>query len=145
MNRFVDRTGSWWWGLCHGPILGCRCSAGGPSTASAAAAAVGVWTRRDSVLVYGEGHVRSQLAGRRWAAPLPHVVVQANGPLSSEQKMWIALLAAPPGPLLHGLSAAVVDGLRGFSPDGLTLVIPGGSSNPGSTARCRPMMRSGVP
>ncbi len=105
-------------------------SLSGLSPAHAAAAAVGVWTRRDSVQVYGEGHVRAQLAARRWAAPLPHVVVHANGPLSTEQKMWTALLAAPPGVLLHGLSSAVVDGLRGFTPDGLTLVLPGGSCNP---------------
>jgi hypothetical protein len=67
---------------------------------------------------------------KRWAAPLPHVVVAHNGPLSDEQRMWVALLGAPPGALLHGLSAAVQDGLRGFTPDGLTLVIPGSSCNP---------------
>jgi hypothetical protein len=61
---------------------------------------------------------------------LPHVVVTHNGALSYEQRMWVALLGAPPGAVLHGLSAAVQDGLRGFKPDGLTLVIPGSSCNP---------------
>jgi hypothetical protein len=80
--------------------------------------------------VFGAGHLRAQLKAQRWAAPLPHVVVAHNGPLSEEQRMWVALLGAPPGALLHGLSAAVQDGLRGFTPDGLTLVIPGSSCNP---------------
>jgi hypothetical protein len=47
--------------------------------------------------------------------------------------MWVALLGAPPGALLHGLSGAVHDGLHGFSPDGLTLVIPASSCNPVKT------------
>jgi hypothetical protein len=80
--------------------------------------------------MYGAGYVRAQLTAKRWAAPLRHVVVAHNGPLSDEQRMWVALLGAPPGALLHGLSAAVQDGLRGFTPDGLTLVIPGSSCNP---------------
>lgn len=58
------------------------------------------------------------------------VVVQHNGPLTSDQRMWVALLSAPPGALLHGLCAAAYDGLRGFSLDGLTLVVPGSSRNP---------------
>jgi hypothetical protein len=61
---------------------------------------------------------------------VPHVVVTHNGPLTDEQRLWVALLGAPPGALLHGPSAAVQDGLRGLTPDGLTLVIPGSSCNP---------------
>jgi hypothetical protein len=98
--------------------------------ASRAAARVGVWTRRDAVRVSGEAQVRAQLEARRWTTPLPHVVVTHNGPLTDEQRLWVALLGAPPGALLHGLSAAVQDGLRGLTPDGLTLVIPGSSCNP---------------
>lgn len=78
--------------------------------ASRAAAEVGVWTRRDAVRVSGEPYVRAQLMARRWTMPLPHVVVTHNGPLTEEQRMWVALLGAPPGAMLHGLSAAVSDG-----------------------------------
>jgi hypothetical protein len=91
--------------------------------ASRAAAQVGVWTRRDAVRMYGESRVRAQLLARRWTTPLPHVLVTHNGPLT-KQRLWVALLGAPPGALLHGLSAAARDGLRGLAPDGLTLVIP---------------------
>lgn len=106
------------------------CAVTGPTAASRAAAAVDVWTRHDAVRVHGVGHVRGQLLASRWTAPLPNVVVTHNGPLSDQQRMWVALLGAPPGALLHGLSAAVWDGLRGLTPDGLSLVIPGSSRNP---------------
>jgi hypothetical protein len=109
-----------------------------PSSASLAAGEVGVWTRRAAVLVHGEAYVRAQLKARRWTTPLPHVVVNHNGPLSDEQRLWIALLGAPPGALLHGLSAAVWDGLRGLTPDGLTLVIPSPSRNPARAQLDRP-------
>jgi hypothetical protein len=102
----------------------------GLTAAANAAAAVDVWTRQDAVRVYGAGHVRAQLLAHRWATPLPHIVVAHNGPMSDQQRMWVALLGAPPGALLHGLSAAMWDGLRGLTPDGLSLVIPGSSRNP---------------
>ncbi len=44
--------------------------------------------------------------------------------------MWVVLLAAPRGTVLFGLSAAVHDGLRGFEPDHLCVVIPGSSYDP---------------
>jgi hypothetical protein len=95
-----------------------------------AAAAVGVWRRVDCVTRYGEGHVRAQLAARRWTSPVPTVVVQHNGPLTTQQQIWVALFAAPPGALLHGLTAARFDGLEGFTADELGLVIPGSSYAP---------------
>ncbi len=101
-----------------------------PEAAVRAAREVGVLSRQSASTAYGEAHLRAQLAGRRWQAPSPMVVVQHNGPLTSDQRMWVALLSAPPGALLHGLSAATRDGLSGFSPDGLTLVVPGSSRNP---------------
>ncbi|MBA2559573.1 MAG: hypothetical protein H0V07_06720 [Propionibacteriales bacterium] len=58
------------------------------------------------------------------------MVVKHNGPLTEEQRMWVVLLAAPPGSMLYGLSAAVHDGLRGLDPDRLTVVVPGASRNP---------------
>ncbi len=52
-----------------------------------------------------------------------------NGPLTQDQQMWVALMSAPPGTLLHGLSGAQHDGLRGITPHQLTLVVPGSSRN----------------
>jgi hypothetical protein len=99
-------------------------------TAAAEARRFGVWTRREACRCYGEAHVRAQVRARRWQAPLPLVVVTHNAALTELQRMWVVLLGAPPGAMLHGLSAALFDGLRGFSPEGLALVIPGSSCNP---------------
>lgn len=105
---------------------------GGPAPGAAIHAAnlAGVWARRDACTRFGEARVRAELAGRRWQAPLALVIVTHNGPITDEQRMWVALLGAPPGAMLHGLSAAGYDGLRGLTPDGLSIVIPGASRNP---------------
>lgn len=44
--------------------------------------------------------------------------------------MWVALLAAPPGSMLHGLSAAQHDGLKGIEPDHLAIVVPASALDP---------------
>jgi hypothetical protein len=80
--------------------------------------------------MHGPAHVRAQLAANRWSAPLPHIAICHNGPPSPEQQIWVVLLGGPPGTMLHGLSAAAQDGLQGFSPEGLSLVVPGSSRNP---------------
>jgi hypothetical protein len=96
----------------------------------AGAAGEHVITRQDAVARWGEGHVRAQRAARRWQMPAGRVVVQHNGPLTPRQKLWVTLLAMPPGGLLHGLTAAREDGLRGLEPDRPTVVIPGASRSP---------------
>lgn len=55
------------------------------------------------------------------------MVVLHNGPVSLAERTWVVLLSAPPGSMLHGLSAAVHDRLTGFAPDALTIVVPGSS------------------
>jgi hypothetical protein len=92
-----------------------------------AAAEHGVLLRRRAAERHGAGYVVAQLEARRWRSPTPAVIVLHNGPLTSQQRMWVALLSAPPGSMLHGLSAAVHDGLRGFNPDALSIVVPGPS------------------
>jgi hypothetical protein len=74
--------------------------------------------------------LRAQLSARRWQAPFAQAVVLHNGPLTREQRMWSALMAAPPGAVLHGLSALEHDGFRGFPPETLAIVVPRGSANP---------------
>jgi hypothetical protein len=102
-----------------------------PENASTVAATrAGVMSYGRAVARYGEGFVRAELDGRRWQQPVHGVVVDHNGPLGDEQRTWVALLAAPPGALLHGLSAAIHDGFKGFEPDHLSIVIPGSSRNP---------------
>lgn len=101
-----------------------------PAHIADAARSVDVLSFADAARLYGVGHVRAQLSGRRWQAPSPLVVVRHNGPLTDAQRMWVALLSAPGGTLLHGLSAAAHDGLTGLSPDALTFVLPGAARDP---------------
>ncbi len=99
------------------------------SSAAGAARQVGVLTLQAAALTHGRSHVSAQLGARRWQAPTARVVVMHNGPLTQDQQMWVALMSAPPGTLLHGLSGAQHDGLRGITPHQLTLVVPGSSRN----------------
>jgi hypothetical protein len=97
-----------------------------------------VGLRRHLVATGSESRLRVQLASRRWQAPFPGVVVLHNGPLTDAQHMWSALLAAPPGAMLHGLSALQHDGFRGFDPEGVAIVVPGSSTDPRSRRLARP-------
>jgi len=97
---------------------------------AAAAAANDVRAYTDAQTLCGDGRLRAQLDANRWQAPTRGVVVLHNGPLTEDQRMWVALLAAPPGTVLGELSAARHDSLKGFEPDGLRLVVPGSSRNP---------------
>ncbi len=87
----------------------------------------GVLTRQGAIQAYGKSRVRAQLAAKRWQAPTSRVVILHNGPPSEDQRVWAALLSGPPGTLLHGLSGAEYDGLRGLPADRLTLLLPGSS------------------
>lgn len=97
---------------------------------TAGAHRVGVMSYGTASTLFGDGRVRAQLDGRRWQQPVQGVVVRHNGELAPEQRIWVALLAAPPGAMLHGLSAAVHDDLKGLEPDHLAIVVPGSSRNP---------------
>lgn len=99
-------------------------------TAAQEAARDGVWRRSHATRYFGEGHVRAQLKARRWAAPLPRITVTHNGVLTQRQKYWVALMAAPPGAVLTGLTAAELDGFRGFPAKSIQLLIPGSSYPP---------------
>jgi hypothetical protein len=92
-----------------------------------AAAAHGVHRRKTLCAALGRSHVAAQLSARRWQSPVPGVVVAHNAELSDAQQVWVTLLSGPPGTSLHGLTAALHDGFRGFAPDHLGVVIPAGS------------------
>lgn len=72
---------------------------------------------------YDVDAVRAQLAARRWQAHGRQVVVLHNGPLTSRQQRWVAVLARHRG-ALAGLTAAQELGLAGFD-DGLVHVLVG--------------------
>lgn len=94
------------------------------------AEAEGVLTLRRAHRRWTPSYVSAQIEARRWQRPVPRVVVMHNGPLTSMQHRWVAVLAGPPGALLGGLTAATDGGLKGFEPTELTVVIPNSARMP---------------
>lgn len=93
-----------------------------------------VVTTAQAVALHGRGHVRAQLVGRRWQRPTRGVLVLHNGPLTTSQLAWAALLCCPAGSAPAGLSALTIDGLEGFQTrsDRPQVVLPEGASRPSS-------------
>ncbi|HET7900062.1 MAG TPA: hypothetical protein VFL59_02675 [Candidatus Nanopelagicales bacterium] len=81
--------------------------------------------RRSQLRALGvtDGHVRSQLAARRWQLVAPEVVSTDNGLLDRGQLLWRAVLHASTG-WLGGRSALEVRGLRGYEPEQVHVLVP---------------------
>lgn len=78
-----------------------------------------------------ENVVRAQLAARRWQTVGPTVVVLHNGPLTDEQRTWVALLTAPGTAAVAGRHAAALAGLRRWAgPITPEIVVPRGDHVP---------------
>lgn len=71
--------------------------------------------------------LRWRLMSGRWQRPCRGVVVAQSGPLSATQQLWAALVWGGDGALLAGLTAARLDGLRGFAEPGIHLLLPAAS------------------
>jgi hypothetical protein len=82
------------------------------------------------------GELRWRIESGRWRQPCRGVIVAHSGPLTSGQKLRIAALWGGPGSALAGLTAARLQGLRGFDrdPDTIHLLRPGSRT----TRRNRP-------
>ena len=59
--------------------------------------------------------LRWRLAKGRWQQPCRGVVVAHSGPLTEQQRLWTAVLWAGRGAVLAGLTAAWLEGFRGFT------------------------------
>ncbi|MFG1886875.1 DUF559 domain-containing protein [Micromonospora sp. NPDC049051] len=70
--------------------------------------------------------IRYRVTSRRWRHVHRGVFVAHNGPIGPAQLRWIAVLAAGPGAMLGGLTAAQAGGLRGFSDLAIHLLLPAG-------------------
>ncbi|MDQ3664319.1 MAG: hypothetical protein M3353_06620 [Actinomycetota bacterium] len=95
--------------------------------------AAGVLTTAAAVDLFGRGNVRHQIASGRWQRPCRGVVVMHNGPPTTGQRDWVALLASAPGSALAGIDALRVDGLSriGSAPTGpVSVTVPAGSRRP---------------
>jgi hypothetical protein len=74
----------------------------------------GVLTRAQALRLMSRHQIYRLVGSGVWQSPARGVFVNHNGPLSSEQRDWVALLAVPPGSVLGGLTALVYDGFDVF-------------------------------
>lgn len=79
---------------------------------------------------YGRAAARHAVASGRWQRPVRGVYVTHNGPLSAEDRHWVALLACPTGSALAGATALQLHGLTGFEEPRVFVTIPDGSDPP---------------
>ncbi|CAN5219019.1 hypothetical protein BH09ACT10_BH09ACT10_22560 [soil metagenome] len=86
-----------------------------------------VLSSTQAVTYLSRDKLRRLVASGRWSRPTRGVYVAHNGPLTREQRDWVALFACAPGSILAGLSALSYDGLKGFEPDPPVVVQPMGA------------------
>ncbi|OHV41734.1 MULTISPECIES: hypothetical protein [Pseudofrankia] len=90
--------------------------------------------RQEGVVSRGQLHlfgvsrhlIRSQLRARRWRLVARSVVLLDRGPVGESRRRWVAVLAAGPHAALCGVTAANLDGLRGFSDHLVHVLVPRG-------------------
>ena len=97
--------------------------AGSPDTASSRTPAT-VLTTASAIGWLGEPAVRWRVGSGRWQRPCRGVLVTHSGPVSDEEALWIAVLAAGAQAVLGGLTAARLDGLSGFETQAVHLMVP---------------------
>lgn len=68
--------------------------------------------------------VTHRIATERWQELSPTVLATTTGGLSLQQRQWLGVLNAGPGAILGGLTAAENAGLRNWSRDEITVLVP---------------------
>lgn len=86
--------------------------------------------------LFGRHRVHNEVMSGRWRRPARGVLVLHNGPLSSSQRNWVALLACARGSVLGGITALRCDGFTGLhTNDELPRVVqPMGAKRPAFNA-----------
>jgi len=84
----------------------------------------------EAVSTHGRGAVRHAIEAGRWQRPERGVIVTHNGPLSSDERELVTLIACAPGSVLAGPSALVHDGLKGFEQEKTFVTLPEGAQRP---------------
>ena len=69
------------------------------------------------------GFVRHQLRAGRWAQRTASVLSTTTGPLSLEQRQWLAVLHAGPTALVGALTAAELHGMKNWHRDEITVLV----------------------
>ncbi len=84
----------------------------------------GVLAAWQAASLFGRHRVAREVRAGRWHRPARGVIVLHNGPLSSAQQQWVALLACARGSVLGGITALRCDGFTGLhSEDELPRVV----------------------
>jgi len=83
----------------------------------------GVISRRQALRLLSEHRLRHLVASGRWRVVHRGVLLAHNGPVSDEQRQWIAVLAVGSS-YLGGLSALQRFGLRGVRPRRIDVLLP---------------------
>ena len=79
---------------------------------------------RDANRLFGASRVRWMVQSGRWQRPAKGVVVRHSGSLSFSESVTCELLVQHASAALAGLTAATLDGLRGFETRSMFIVIP---------------------
>lgn len=90
----------------------------------------GVLSWSQALACTSRSHARWAVRSGRWQRPSARAIVLHNGPLSERQRVWVALVSAPPGSAVGGLVAANHDGLSGFAYENVDIVVPQGQRRP---------------
>jgi hypothetical protein len=67
--------------------------------------------------------VRAQVRAGRWAWRTESVLTTTTGPLSWDQRLWVAVLHCGPGSAIGGLTAAEIHGLRNWDREQITVLV----------------------
>lgn len=103
-------------------------------------AQAGVLTAAQAVGVLGWGVVRGRVRRGLWRSVCRGIVLTNNGRLTRDQQLWAAVLAAGPGAVLAGATAATESGVRGLRAEPLQVLIPAARAPTRLLARLPPDM-----
>jgi hypothetical protein len=84
----------------------------------------GILTATQAADLLGRGVVRGLVRRGVWRRLCRGIVLTNNGALTRDQQLWVAVLAAGPGALLAGATAAAACGVRGLRAEPLQVLVP---------------------
>ncbi|WP_433551302.1 endonuclease domain-containing protein [Micromonospora zamorensis] len=84
----------------------------------------GVLTTAQVSGLLSEGTVRGRIRSGRWRSICRGILLTGNGRLNRDQQLWVAVLAAGPGAMLAGVTAATEAGVRGLRREPLHVLVP---------------------
>ena len=97
----------------------------------------GVLSTSTALRYMTEDQLRWKIASGRWQKPSRGVVIAQSGPLTERQSLRVALLRAGPRSTLAGLTAARLDGFKGFDDKAPLRIAPFTCLSPTDTSGVR--------